>query len=85
MADRAKVLADAQALAGKRTGLSYHDLARALQRAECYQVGSSGSHRTWKSDVLSAHLTLVDKGSRDVLPVYIQKTRKYLLSIAEQL
>jgi len=83
--DRATVETLAEALRGRRTGVSYHDLARILKQAEAEHVSSAGSHRTWKHEAIRDHLTLVEKGSGDVLPVYISKTRKYLLSIAAAL
>jgi len=76
---------EAEALRGKRTGVRYQDLARALTRADCSEVSRSGSHRTWAHPALSQHLTLRDGGSGEVLPVYTQKTRKFLLAIAERL
>jgi hypothetical protein len=84
VADKAEVLALADELRGKRTGVRYSDLARVLTRADCLLVGSSGSHRTWHHPNVRSHLTLIDR-SGDVLPVYIKMTRKYLETIAQTL
>ena len=83
--DRDGIREQAESLKGRRTGLSYTDLARILSRCGVIKVSENGSHRTWKHSAVPDHLTLVDKGSKDVLPVYISKTRKYLLQIAEVL
>lgn len=85
MVDKPSIEAEADALRGRRTGVKYRDLASALKRCEAEHVSSSGSHRTWKHSAVDLHLTIVDKGSGDVLPVYVSKTRKYLLSIAANL
>ena len=82
VADRQAVEAAAEALRGKRTGVTYRDLARALKGCDARHVSSHGSHRTWKHDSLRDHLTIIDKGSGDVHTVYISKTRKFLLAIA---
>lgn len=84
-ASKASVEALAESLRGKRTGLSYADLVRLLRAADCLLVSSAGSHRTWHHAKLRKHLTLIDKGSGDVLMVYIKLTRKYLLEIAQTL
>lgn len=84
-ADRKTVRALADQLRGKKTGVRYKDLAALLARAECVESGAGSSHRTWSHPAVRQHLTLQDKGSGDVLRVYISKTRKYLLEIAERL
>ena len=83
--EREAIAAEAEALRGKRTGVRYPDLARCLGRAGCDEVGRSGSHRTWRHPRVAEHLTLRDSGSGEVLPVYVMKTRKYLLGILETL
>jgi predicted RNA binding protein YcfA (HicA-like mRNA interferase family) len=84
LATQASVRAEAEALQGKRAGVRYGDLARALKNANCEHVSSSGSHRTWKHPNLERLLTLKD-GRGDVLPIYIKLTRQYLEAIAETL
>jgi hypothetical protein len=83
MATSIEVMLEAEELKGKRTGYTYSDLARILRRCDCEHVGSKGSHRTWHHKKVTQHLTLIEAGSGEVLTVYIVKTRKYLLSIAE--
>jgi len=65
-------------LTGRRTGVTYDDLARMLERSDCKQVSSSGSHRTFRHLSVEPILTLRDSGSGEVLPVYIRKTRQFL-------
>lgn len=68
------------ALAGRRSGVRYRDLAAVLRAADAQEVSKHGSHRTWKHPAVPSLLTLVD-GPGDVLAVYISKTRKYLETI----
>lgn len=83
MVDRTEVQDHAQQLRGKRTGFTYDDLARILRQCGCEQVSGRGSHRTWRHPAVRQLLTLVDAGSGEVLSVYISRTRKYLLLIAD--
>lgn len=80
--DRTEARRGADELKGKRTGYSYDDLARLLRRAGCTVSGEGSSHRTWNHPRLPEHLTLKDDGAREVLTVYLVKTRKYLEQIA---
>lgn len=81
MVDIDELRANIQWLHGRRTGVRYRDLRRCLERADCHVVGRSGSHVTWHHASVREHLTLIDAGSGDVLPVYIRKTRQYLQQI----
>lgn len=74
---------DIAALKGRRTGLSYRDLEGVLLRYGFSVTGRGTSHRTFSHPELEDHWTLIDSGRGDVLPVYIQKTRKALIALLE--
>jgi predicted RNA binding protein YcfA (HicA-like mRNA interferase family) len=83
--NRRALIADIQTLKGKRTGFTYKDLARLLRKHGATESGEGGSHRSWSHPLVSNILTLKDASKREVLMVYIMKTRKFLEAILEAL
>jgi len=68
----------AQALGGKALGYRYGDIVRWLRRADCREgPGDGGSHRTW-THPSGKKIPLVDRGAREVLPVYVKRAARVL-------
>lgn len=67
------------ALEGKALGYRYADLARWLQRAGFQKPKKGvGSHRVWRHPDDGKKVTIVDKGTRHVLPAYVKETAQVL-------
>jgi hypothetical protein len=64
-----------------RRGIPYRDLKRIVRECGCTEVAGKSSHHVWAYPGLGFHLNIPDRGSHDVLFVYIKKTREYLEAI----
>lgn len=67
-------------LSGKATGVRYSELASTLRALGWQESGGGGSHRIWWHEDCQAVIQSVDKGTGQLLPVYVKRAAKVALA-----
>jgi predicted RNA binding protein YcfA (HicA-like mRNA interferase family) len=73
-------------LAGKATNVRYNELSAVLHCLGWQEVsgtGKDGSHRSWWHGNCRSIVSVVNKGSGQLLPVYVKRAARAALSILE--
>jgi hypothetical protein len=70
------------ALSTKATGCSYRQVARWLRHADFEPPRTAtGSHRVWYHSASGRRVQLVDKGSGEILPVYVKRAAQAIIDL----
>ncbi len=66
-------------LGGRALGIRYDTVAAVLRACGWHETSRGGSHRTWWKEGVREHVTLVDRGTGPMLPVYVKRAAKVVL------